>query len=376
MDLLVIAGEASGDEHSSILVADLLKHIPSLSISAIGGPCLEKKGSHLVYPLVDHAVVGVFEVLKNYKEFRDIFASSVKWIKEYKPKAILLVDYPGFNLRLAKELKKLGLSCKGGGTVKIFQYISPQLWAWKPKRRFVMEQILDGLGVLFPFEVDCYNDTQLPVSFVGHPFAQSSYQSSVRYDSNGPLLLLPGSRRQPVERILPVFLDAYEILLKDFPQVQASLPVPDSKIRKVVEGILNGRTAIKSKILVVEGDATISARAAWMSSGTMSLSCAVSGIPGVIAYRAHPLTYFLGRILVKIPYLGMANILLPDDPPYPEFIQGQANGKQLAEAMSSILLDNEAEEKSALVSEKLLKCLTCSTERGAAKWLIQVASLC
>jgi lipid-A-disaccharide synthase len=143
-----------------------------------------------------------------------------------------------------------------------------------------------------------------------------------------------------------------------------------------VEGILDGRTAIKSRIQVVEGEAMISARAALMSSGTMSLSCAVSSIPGVIAYRAHPITYFLGRILVKIPYLGMANILLPDDPPYPEFIQWQANGKQLAEAMSSILLDKKAEAKSALVSEKLLKCLTCSTERGAAKWLIQVASLC
>ena len=124
MDLLVIAGEASGDEHSSILVADLLKHIPTLSICAIGGPCLKKKGSHLVYPLVNHAVVGVFEVLKNYKEFRDIFASSVKWIKEHQPKAILLVDYPGFNLRLAKELKKLGLSCKGGGEVKSFSILA------------------------------------------------------------------------------------------------------------------------------------------------------------------------------------------------------------------------------------------------------------
>ena len=135
------------------------------------------------------------------------------WIKKFRPKLILLVDYPGFNLRLANELKKIGISVKGGGEVKVLQYISPQLWAWKPKRRFMMEKVLDGLAVIFKFELKCYQDTNLPVAFVGHPFVSENFKKKIFYDPNGSLLILPGSRVQPVQRILPVFLDAYEMLL-------------------------------------------------------------------------------------------------------------------------------------------------------------------
>ena len=216
VDLLVIAGEASGDEHASILIEGLLKDKPDVNVFALGGKCLQAKGAHLIYPLVDHAVVGLFEVLKNYFLFKNIFLKTLKWIQHYKPHTILLVDYPGFNLRLARELQKNGISVKGGGAVKVLQYISPQLWAWKPKRRFMMEEVLDGLAVLFPFEVECYKDTKLPVSFVGHPFGSEKYEPTLCYDPNGPLLILPGSRIQPVERILPVFLDAYEQLLQEF----------------------------------------------------------------------------------------------------------------------------------------------------------------
>ena len=375
VDLLVVAGETSGDEHSALLVSELLKKHSDLRISAIGGFRIEQAGAHLVYPLVDHAVVGLVEVLKNYRTFKQIFTNTIEWIKKYKPKTILLVDYPGFNLRLAGELKKLGISLKGGGAVKILQYISPQLWAWKPKRRFVMEKILDGLGVIFPFEVECYEDTQLPVSFVGHPFAQPNYDCTLNYDPKGPLLLLPGSRVQPVQRILPVLLDTLNKLLIDLPDLEVCLPVPDSKIRMVVDKLLSPRLNLKERVRVVDTGGELRARAALMSSGTMSLSCAISGIPGVIAYRAHPLTYLLGRMLVTIPYLGMANILLPDARPYPEFIQGRANGKILHQSMLKILRDDSAEEKSALISQKLLECLKVSDERGAVDWLSQEISL-
>ena len=371
VDLLVVVGEASGDEHSALLISGLLKKHPDLRVSAIGGFCIEKAGAHLVYPLIDHAVVGLIEVLKNYRTFKQLFTNTIEWIKKYKPKTILLVDYPGFNLRLARELKNLGISLKGGGTVKILQYISPQLWAWKPKRRFVMEQILDGLGVIFPFEVKCYEDTQLPVTFVGHPFAQPNYDCSLKYDPTGPLLLLPGSRVQPVQRILPVFLDTLNKLLIDLPDLEVCLPVPDSKIRIVVDKLLSSHLNLKERVCVVDTGGELRARAALMSSGTMSLSSAIAGIPGVIAYRAHPLTYLLGRMLVTIPYLGMANILLSDEPPYPEFIQGRANEKLLYQSMLKILSDDNAEETSSVVSTKLLECLRVSDERGVVDWLSQ-----
>ena len=169
VDLLIVAGEASGDEHASLLAKDLLEREPGLSIAALGGPGLEAQGASLLFNLVDHSVVGIFEVLKNYGFFKSLFRQTLDWIEEKRPKAVLLVDYPGFNLRLATALKQKGLSVKGGGTIKVLQYVSPQLWAWKPKRRFLMEKVLDGLAVLFPFELDCYRDVDLPVSFVGIP---------------------------------------------------------------------------------------------------------------------------------------------------------------------------------------------------------------
>lgn len=375
VDLLIIAGETSGDQHGSLLLEDLKSSYPHLSCAAIGGPNLEKKGAFLVYPLVKHAVVGVIEVLKNYQTFKQIFANTIEWIKEHKPKAVLLVDYPGFNLRLARELKKMGISQKGGGQIKIIQYISPQLWAWKPKRRFLMERVLDGLGVIFPFEVDCYKDTELPVCFVGHPFTKNNFISPVRYKSDGPLLLLPGSRSQPVERILPVLLDAFEQLLMLYPNLCAHIPVPDSRIRIVVDKILSRRKNLKDNIRVVEGEKILVAKAAMMSSGTMSLSCALAGIPGVIAYRAHPLTYLLGRLLVKVPYLGMANILLPDNPPYSEFIQQNAKGRILCQSMANILADDQARTQAEHNAKKLFECLTSSQEKSIVDWLVQEASL-
>ena len=375
VDLLIVAGEASGDEHASLLVKDLLEREPGLSIAALGGPGLEAQGASLLFNMVDHSVVGIFEVLKNYSFFKSLFRQTLDWIEEKRPKAVLLVDYPGFNLRLATALKEKGLSVKGGGSIKVLQYVSPQLWAWKPKRRFLMEKVLDGLAVLFPFELDCYRDVDLPVSFVGHPFARPDYLSPISYEATGPVALLPGSRVQPVQRILPRFLDAFDIMLRRFPDIHGVIPVPDSKIRAVVEELLANRRESRDRLSVQDCQSRFEARAVLMSSGTMSLACAIAGIPGVVAYRAHPLTYLLGRFLVKVPYLGMANLLLPEKPPYEEFLQGEANGRRLASAMAPFLeaegTRDQFEESASLLSKSLAQLGSC----GLADWLIKEGCL-
>ena len=374
VDLLVIAGEASGDEHASLLVEELLGREPDLSIVALGGPELEGKGASLLLNLVDHSVVGIFEVLKNYGFFRKLFRRTLSWIEEKKPKAVLLVDYPGFNLRLAKAMKDKGLSTKGGGATKVLQYVSPQLWAWKPKRRFLMEKVLDGLAVLFPFELDCYRDVDLPVTFVGHPFARPDYRSPISYQPTGPLALLPGSRVQPIQRILPCFLDAFDLLLRRFPDLEAVVPVPDSRVRAVVEGLISDRES-RDRIFVRDCKSSFGARAALMSSGTMSLACALAGIPGVVAYRAHPLTYLIGRFLVKVPHLGMANLLLPDKPPYEEFLQADANGGKLASAMEGFLAYGEGRVQFEESAGLLFKALAEPASRGSTDWLIEEGRL-
>ena len=239
-----------------------------------------------------------------------------------------------------------------------------------------MEKILDGLAVLFPFELNSYKDVDLPVTFVGHPFARTGYQSPISYDESGPLVLLPGSRVQPVERILPCFLDAFELLSKKFPGLDGLIPVPDAKIEQVVRALIEARPDLQDKVVVRDcSKAGMRARAVLMSSGTMSLACSIAGIPGVIAYRAHPLTYWLGRYLVQVPYLGMANLLLPDSPPYQEFLQGAANGETLAQAMSVFLESQEGREQFEKSAKVLIETLAQPHERGPAEWLLQEGGL-
>jgi lipid-A-disaccharide synthase len=375
VDLLVVAGEASGDEHAARLVRDLKSKYPDLSISSLGGEELIKAGAEQVFHLANHAVVGLMEVIKNYSLFRNLFKQTLDWIEQARPRCVLLVDYPGFNLRLAQALKERGISCKGRGSTVVLQYVSPQLWAWKPGRRFRMAEILDGLGIIFPFEKKCYADVSLPVSFVGHPFAHPSYQSTVSYDPSGELLLLPGSRLQPVSRILPVFLDAFEELLAGDSDLQGILPVAGPNLRCLVESLVNERAHIRKKIRIVDRTSPLLARAALMSSGTMSLACAWAGVPGVIGYRAHPITYWIGKCLVGVPHLGMANLLLPENPPNPEFLQSQATGKILSRELASLLNDPESGKQATQTANQLHKLLAQPESRGAVDWLVQKGKL-
>ncbi len=206
VDLLVIAGEHSGDEHAGRLVRGLLAREPGLAVAALGGPALAAAGAQLLHDLTQSSVVGFVEVLKNLSFFRALHAEILRWIGEHAPRAVCFVDYPGLNLRLAADLRARGLSVKGGGAIKTLYYISPQIWAWKAGRRFAMARDLDAMAVIFPFEVKCYADTALPVEFVGHPFVGADYVPPVSYDPAGPVLLLPGSRKQAVARIFPALL--------------------------------------------------------------------------------------------------------------------------------------------------------------------------
>lgn len=375
VDLLVVAGEASGDEHSARVVLDLKARNPNLKVCALAGAKVGQAGADLLFPLANHGVVGLFEVLKNYYFFRDIFEKTVSWIAKFRPRCVLLVDYPGFNLRLARALKEHGISQKGGGEVAVLQYISPQLWAWKPKRRFSMADTLNGLGVIFPFETQYYEDVSLPVTFVGHPFADPSYISPVQFDPKGDFLLLPGSRMQPVSRLLPVFFDALEELKSQRSEFSAVLPVSDSNIRQLAESLLAKRPKVSKIVRLVDRPDGLSARVALMSSGTMSLACAWSGIPGVIAYRAHPLTYIIGKMLVKVPYLGMSNLLLTDDPPNPEYLQGRATGHRLAEEIKQILQEEVPGRRAAKAARRLHKMLAQPHERKVVDWLLQEGKL-
>lgn len=372
-DLLLIAGEHSGDAHAAELVKALKAEIPALSICALGGKRLQEAGAQLVFDLTFLSVVGLFEVLKHYSSFKKLLAWVLRWIQVNQPKAICLVDFPGFNLRLAKLLYEKKLSHKAGGKTKVFYYISPQIWAWKSKRRFAMAKYLDSLGVIFPFEKDCFQDTELEVNFVGHPFTHK--RLPLYYVSEGPLVLLPGSRQAAVKRIFPLLIRAFECL-KDWYQCDKALVLyPDNSIKSILEKTLRSRnhTRYASSIqlqCLTEGMTPEGVSGALMSSGTASLMVSLAGIPGVIAYKANPFTYLCARWLVKVPYLSMANILLKEQA-YPELLQSSSiHHVEIADAMASYLSEPEkAREQFSAYAQRLHALLQDSPHVEPASWL-------
>ncbi len=367
VDLLVIAGEHSGDEHAARMVREAREREPGLVVAALGGPALAGAGARLLHDLTASSVVGIVEVLRNYSYFRALFEEILRWVAEYRPRAVCLVDYPGMNLRLAAALRERGLSVKGGGATRVVYYISPQIWAWKAGRRFTMARDLDAMAVIFPFEPTCYADTPLPVEFVGHPFLAPGYVSPVRHDAAGPLLLLPGSRRQPVERIFPALLAGW----KASGQPEAVVLYPSEEIRDVLRAA-NPPEGVR--LLPVgsgaRGEAPLAASAVLTSSGTMSMHCALAGIPGAIAYRANPLTYLIGRMLVRVEYLGIANLLLKE-PMYPEYIQGAATPSALAKELQSAMDDPARRAKTAEQARRLRSQLGAPASGTAADWLLR-----
>ncbi len=369
-DLLIIAGEHSGDEHAAEILKQLLILRPGLKVSALGGKKLKEVGADLLWDLTESSVVGLLEVLKNYTFFKELFDAIFNWIKSYKPKTICFVDYPGFNLRLAKKLFEEKLCDKAGGAIKLCYYIGPQIWAWKSKRRFAMAKYLNSLGVIFPFEVDCYKDTDLDVHFVGHPFLLPDYHSPIKFDAKGPILLLPGSRKIAVSRIFPIMLDAFELLLQPYPNEQALVIYPTEKIKSVLENCLSKKKALKNKIKLCQCNTknAISGKALLGSSGTMSLACALAGIPGAILYKANMFTYIIGRMIVDIDKLGMANILLKETV-YPEYIQNDANSKILNDELIECIKSPKRREEILIQANKLRNLLISADKLGAAEWL-------
>jgi lipid-A-disaccharide synthase len=360
------------------MVAELRGAHPELNIAALGGPKLAAAGAQLLYDLTASSVVGIVEVLKHYGFFRQLFDETVRWIAQHRPRAVCFVDYPGFNLRIAKALREQGISCKGGGSTRTLYYISPQIWAWKAKRRFSMARDLDAMAVIFPFETGCYQDTALPVEFVGHPFVAGDYVAPVRHDPAGPVLLLPGSRRQAVARIFPVLLAGYEAYRRSVP---AGQPARSALVLYPSEGILTTLRAARPpadlELRRVSGSGSptepIGVAAVLTSSGTMSMHCALAGIPGAITYRAASLTYVLGRLLVKVPYLGIANLLL-HEPMYPEYIQNAATPAALAAELRTCLSAPARHERTKLQANRLRQLLGVPGSRSAAEWVLRQLS--
>ena len=371
VDVLVVAGEHSGDQHAAKVVADLLKARPGLRIAAFGGPELRAAGAQLLMDMTTFSAVGIVEILSAYPFYRKLFARMVAWTTQWKPKVVVLVDYPGLNLRLANELRKAGLSRAGFGETAVIQYVSPQLWAWKPKRRFTMARDLDSVGTIFPFEPAVYADTKLDARFVGHPFAESDHQPALKYDPEGPVLLLPGSRPKPVRKIFPALVEAFALFRKDHPKRRALVLHTGGEVHAELYRLL-AEYGDQAKGIdlrpVSEGPAA--GCAALVSSGTMSLTVALAGIPGAVVYRANPLTWIVGRRLIagRVDNLGIANILLKRQA-WPEYLQGACEPAPLAARLRECVDAPGPREQAVTDAAELLRLLSAQSGSTPAEWV-------
>ena len=361
VDLLVVAAEHSGDEHAARMVRGLLAQEPGLKVCALGGPHLAAAGAQLLLDLTGQSAMG-FAVIAKISYYRALIASVVRWIGLHRPRAVCFVDSSGLNLRIAKGLFESGYSAKAGGLTKALYYISPQVWASRAGRRFEMAKHLDGLASIFPFEPAVYADTTLPVEFVGHPFVAPDYVAPVRYDPTGPILLLPGSRKGPVARIFPVLLEGYRAW-------GARRPALVLYPSEAIHGVLQAANPPPGIGFLRTGEGgPVAASAVLTTSGTMSMHCALAGIPGVVTYRTDPLTYFIGRLLVKVGQIGIANLLLKEAM-YPEYIQGAAKAESFARELHDCLENPARRERTAAQAARLRALLSQPAAGSAADWL-------
>jgi len=345
--ILVIAGEVSGDMHAAELVRALRARDPELEFFGIGGDALRAEKVELLYDVREMAVMGFAEVIRRYGFFRAVFRDMLELVKIRRPHAVLLVDYPGFNLRFAKAVRKLG--------IKVIYYVCPQVWAWHRSRIKLMAEIVNRLIVIFPFEVGVFAGTDLRVDFAGHPLvdvAKAELASPLKelpWQGEPRVALLPGSRRQEIERILPPMVSAAVHLQAKFPGASFILAAPSAEIASLAESVLNAQPAKPERCSIVTGETRQvlrQARAAMVASGTATIETALMGCPMVVVYRTSALTYFFGRMVVKVKHIGMVNIVAGRRV-CPEYIQHEATAEALAAGMEPLLGDTA--ERSAMV---------------------------
>lgn len=342
--VFIIAGEASGDLHASHLARKLLTLEPSLTLKGMGGDNMRRAGVDILIDASELAVVGLFEVLANYRTIKAALDKLKQTITETPPDLLILVDYQEFNQRLAAYAKSIG--------VKVLFYIGPQVWAWRPKRVYRMGQIVDQMAVIFPFEVELYKKANVPVEFTGHPLVEEVIPDKSTADARELLELddattvgiFPGSRRGEIKRLLPIQLAAARKLLKRNPDLQFVLPLAESLDDEVLDPYIE--EIVSLRIAVINGrtyDVIQACDAIVTASGTATLEIALMGVPMAIVYKISWLSYFILKFMVSIDRIGLVNIVA-DKMIVKEFLQGKARPGKIAEEILHILTDQDYNE--------------------------------
>ena len=337
--ILFSAGESSGDQHAANLFLEIKKHQPDIIGIGMGGAKMAQAGIDIRYDSGSIGVIGVVEVLKHYGEIRRALKLMQQLVSIERPDLLVCVDYKEFNLKLARFAKQRG--------IKVLFYVSPQVWAWRPGRVKTYGKAIDMMAVIFPFETAYYDAENVPVRYVGHPSVDKVHPQHSRdedlvsfgLDGNKPVVgLLPGSRANEINRMLPVMLAAAERLQARIPGIQFVLPQADSINDEMLENYIQQSVV---KITVIKNqpyDAIQCCDVVMTTSGTATLEIALLTVPMVISYKLATLTYWLGRWLVNTSFIGLPNIVLGKGF-IKELIQHEATAENLAEEIERILID-------------------------------------
>lgn len=354
--IMFSVGEASGDLHGANVAAAIKEICPEALLFGMGGAKMRSAGVDVVYDIKDLGVIGVVEVIKNLRrlfKLRDMLADLMD---TEKPDALVVIDYPGFNTRLAKIAQKKG--------IPIVSYISPSAWAWGKGRAKEVAGTVSKVAAIFPFEAQVYQEAGADVTFVGHPLLDivkptMTKEASRAYfgAADAPLvLIMPGSREQEIENHLLPMLAACQKIQAQLPECQFYLPVASTISREIIaEKIQKYPVSVKFAADKVY-DLMHIADAAIVASGTAALEISLLGVPHVIIYKVAALTYYIGKMVVKIPYIGLPNIIAGRSI-IPEFLQYDINAEVMAQNILAFLTDPQKREQVladlAEVKEKL-----------------------
>jgi len=342
MKYYIIAGEASGDLHGSNLVASLRAQDPEAKIRAWGGEKMRRNGANVVKNYHELAFMGFVEVLMNLRTILKNFSFCKKDIAEFNPDAIILIDYPGFNLKVAKWAHKKGY--------KVFYYISPQVWAWKRRRVYNIKKVVDKMLCILPFEKKFYDSYNVDCQFVGHPLLdeiakvnpvdKNKFYKANRLNPKKEIIaMLPGSRKQEVSRMLTVMLD----VVKQFPNYQfviacaPSLPV--SYYKEIIGDKANVRLVVNRTYQLLQLSS-----AAMVTSGTATLETALFDVPEVVCYKANKISYIIARQLAKVRFICLVNLIM-DREVVKELIQNDLTANNVANELKSLLASSKRQKK-------------------------------
>ncbi|MBI4115696.1 MAG: lipid-A-disaccharide synthase [Candidatus Omnitrophica bacterium] len=343
--IFIIACEASGDKHGADLVQSLKKLDPAIEFEGLGGREMKQAGVSLLEDMTRISALGLGDVLRKYFQFRRVFYRALARVKEWKPDLLVLIDSPAFNLRFAKKIKK---------KIPVIYYISPQIWAWGWRRIGTIKKTVDHMIVILPFEEEIYRKAGVPCTFIGHPLLDRVKPSKSRQalrqefrlkESDQAVVILPGSREPEVRRILPIMLESAARLQKEKPELRILLTQAPHVAAEIYDSILQDYPQVQLERFSDRiYDIVYLSDFALVASGTATLETALLGTPYFLLYKASASTFFLGRRLVRIPYIGLVNVLAGRHV-VPEFIQHLAQPETISHETKVLLENSDLREK-------------------------------